>query len=118
MTKPSISPSEALAKLFTVIREQAAANPKFASEMLSAMGVQVVFQGPEAALSIDPVVEAGRLDHVAFRERFSTFSESDLKKMITNFGLGTADDIRKVTTRPKKIGFIELLWSGARSKLH
>lgn len=117
MTQNKISPSEALDRIFAVIREEAAGNPTFARRMLDAAGVHVVFQGQEAASSVDPVIAAARMDQIAFREMFSTFSEADVKKLLTSYGLATADDIKRVSTRPKKIGFIELMWTGARSKL-
>ncbi len=75
-----------------------------------------MFQGNDAAFAVDPVVAARRHDHAAFREMFSTFSEAELKKMITNWGLGTAEDLKKVSTKPKKIGYIELLWNGAKHR--
>jgi hypothetical protein len=112
----AVTPEEALDKLFTVIREEALANPKFANRLFNAVGIKVMFQGNDAALTADPVVAASRCDQATFREMFSTFSEADLKKMITNWGLGTAEDIRKVSTRPKKIGYVELLWAGAKQR--
>jgi hypothetical protein len=117
MTAPTLSPEKALDRLFAVIREEAVANPKFARRLLDAVGVTVTFQGPDAALAVDPVIAARRHEQAEFREMFSTFSEAELKKLITGFGLGTAEDIKKVSTKPKKIGYIELLWSGARRKI-
>lgn len=117
MTASPISPSEALDRLFTVVREEAATNPVFARRLLDAVGTPVLFQGPDAAPAVDPVIAAQRHDQAAFREMFSTFSEAELKKMLTNFGLATSEDIKGVKTRPKKIGFIELLWTGARSRV-
>ena len=116
MTAPTLSPDKALDRLFAVIREEAVANPKFARRLLDAVGVSVMFQGSDAAFAVDPVIAARRCDQAEFREMFSTFSEADLKKLIVNFGLGTAEDVKKITTKPKKIGYIELLWNGARRK--
>lgn len=116
MSDASVTPEEALDRLFTVIREEAVANPKFAKRLLDAVGMPVKFQGNDAALTADPVVAAKRNDHATFRVMFSTFSEADLKKMVTNWGLGTAEDVKKVSTKPKKIGYIELLWEGAKRR--
>ena len=116
MSEESLTPEEALNNLFTVIREEAIANPKFAKRLLDAIRIPVVFQGNDAALVVDPVVVAKRNDHAKFREMFSTFSEAELKKMVTNWGLGTTEDVKKVNTRPKKIGYIELLWEGAKQR--
>ena len=116
MSRAPITPNEALNQLFNVIREEAVANPRFAKRLLEAVGVPVLFQGSNAALTIDPVVAAKRHDHATFREMFSTFPEGDLKKMVTNFGLGTAEDVKRVSTKPKKTGYIELLWEGAKHR--
>jgi hypothetical protein len=112
-----IAPTEALDRIFTVIREEAAANPTFARRLLDAAGVPVLFQGPDASIAVDPVLVAARHDYPAFREMFLTFPEADLKKMITAFGLGTAEDVRRVSTKPKKLGFIDILWDGACRKV-
>lgn len=116
MSKTLVAPEEALEKLFTVIREEAVANPKFAKRLFDAVGISVLFQGTDAALTVDPVVAAKRHDHATFREMFSTFTEAELRKMVTNWGLGTAEDVKNVGTRPKKIGYIELLWEGAKRR--
>ena len=87
MSDASVTPEEALDRLFTVIRKEAVANPKFAKRLFDAVGTPVKFQGNDAALTADPVVAAKRNDHATFREMFSTFSEADLKKMVTNWGL-------------------------------
>ena len=116
-TPDKISPAEALERLFAVIREEATANPTFARRMLDALGATVAFTGPEATAAADPVLVAARHDYAAFREMFSTFSEADLKKMVTNHGLGTAEDVRRVTTKPKKLGYIDIMWEGARRRI-
>ena len=113
---PKLSPAEALERLFTVIREEALANPTFARRLLDAAGVNVAFTGPHAAAAADPVLIAAHNDFPAFREMFSTFAEGDLKKMVTNFGLGTAEDLKRIM-RPKKLAYIDLMWDGARRKL-
>lgn len=114
---PNRSPAEALERIFEVIREEAVANPTFARRLLDAAGVTVTFSGSEAASAADPVLVAARNEYAAFREMFSTFAEPELKKMVTSHGLGTAEDVRRVTTRPKKFGYIDLMWEGARHKL-
>lgn len=78
---------------------------------------EVLVAGPDAATAVDPVLIAARGDYAAFRETLSTFPEADLKKMITNLGLGTAEDVRRVTTKPKKMGYIDVMWDGSKRKL-
>lgn len=117
MSTPNrMSPTEALDRLFAVIREEASVNPTFARRMLDAVGISVAFNGPEAAAAADPVLVAARHDYAAFREMFSTFAEPDLKKMVTNHGLGTAEDVKRAA-KPKKFGYIDIMWEGARRKI-
>jgi len=111
------SPTEALERLFEVIRQEAAANPTFARRMLEAAGVTVTFTGPDAAAAADPVVAAARHDYAVFREIFQTFPEAELKKMLKGFALATDEQIKGVKTKPKKAGFVDLLWDGARRKV-
>ena len=112
-----LSPTQALEGIFEVIRQEAAANPTFARRMLDATGVSVAFTGLEAAAAVDPVLAAARNEYDQFREMFQTFPETDLEKMLKNFALATDEQIRGVKTRPKKLGFVDLLWDGSRRKL-
>jgi hypothetical protein len=114
--QPELNPSEALERLFAVIREEALANPRFARRMLDAAGLKVAFKGADATAAVDPVIVASQHDYSGFRSMFSTFSEAELKKMVTGFGLGTAEDVRQAA-KPKKFAFIDLMWDGARRKL-
>jgi len=111
-----LSATEALDRMFAVIREEASKNPVFARRLLDAAGVTVAFQGKEAIAALDPVVLAQRTDQIAFRESLMALPEADLKNMLTNFGLATKEEIKRVSTRPKKIGYVELIWQGARLK--
>lgn len=116
-TTPRVTPTEALDRIFSVIRDEASANPTFARRLLDAAGVSVAFTGDDAKAAADPVLIAAQTDYAGFREMLSTFSEANLKKMVTSFGLGTAEDLKKVTAKPKKVGYIDLMWDGARRKL-
>ena len=109
-----LSPAEALERIFRVIREEAVSNPTFARRLLDAAGVTVTFTGSDAVAAADPILVAARNKYDAFREVFLTFQESALKKMVTTYGLGTAEDVRRITTRPKKFGYIDLMWDGAQ----
>lgn len=114
--KSQSSPSEALERLFEVIRQEASANPTFARRMLDAVGAPVMFTGNDAAAAADPIVLAARTDYTAFREAFLTFTEAQLKKMLKGFGLATDEQVRNVTSRPRKDGYIDLLWNGAQRR--
>ncbi len=116
MTNP-ITPGEALERIFEVIREEAASNPKFAHRMLLAAGVTVVFSGSDAAKVADPIVAAARGDYASFRESFIGFSEKELKAIIKGFALATDEKIKGVKTKPKQGGLVDLMWEGANRKL-
>jgi hypothetical protein len=116
-TGDALDPKEALDRLFEVIRDEAISNPSFGRRMLSAMGCRVVFTGSDALSAADPVLAAATMDYPAFREMFTSFAEKDLKALLTNFALATAEDVKAVKTRPKKIGYIDLMWDGAQRKL-
>jgi hypothetical protein len=116
MTNP-ITASEALERIFEVIREEAASNPKFAHRMLDAAGVTVVFSGPDAAKVADPIVVAARGDYASFRESFLGFPEKDLKGLLKGFALATGEQIKGVKTKPKQSGLVDLMWEGAQRKL-
>ena len=116
MTK-SVSPSEALERIFEVIRDEAAANPTFARRMLDAVGVTVVFSGPEAAKVADPIIAAARSDYASFRESFLGFTEKDLKSLIKGFALATEEQVKGIKTKPKQSGLVDLMWEGANRKL-
>jgi len=112
-----LTPAEALDKLFGVIREEALSNPTFARRMLAAVGCQVVFNGGDAASSADPIMAASRSDFAAFHEMFMTFTEKDLKSLLTIFNLATVEDVKSVKGKAKKPAFVQLLWDGAHRKL-
>lgn len=118
MNEPAhIDPEEALERLFTVIREEASRNPAFARRMLDAVGCPVRFQGSDAATAADPILIAARNEFPDFRQMFDTFSESELKTLIKGFGLATDQQLKGIKTKPKKIGFIDLMWDGAKRKI-
>ena len=113
----SVSPGEALERIFEVIREEAAGNPTFARRLLDAAGVTVVCSGPDAAKVADPILTAARTDYASFRESFLGFAEKDLKALIKGFALATDEQIKGVKTKPKQSGLVDLMWEGARRKL-
>jgi len=115
--KDRVSPNEALERIFEVIRQEAAANPKFASRMLDATGVTVVFQGSEAGKIADPIAMAARGDEASFRESFLSLPEKDLKAILKSYLLATEEQVKAVKTKPKAVGFVDLLWNGAKARL-
>ncbi len=113
----SVSPGEALERIFEVIREEAVANPTFAKRLLDAAGVTVVFSGPDAAKVADPILAAARAEYTDFRESFIGFTEKDLKSLLKGFALATDEQIKSVKTKPKQSGLVDLMWEGAKRKL-
>lgn len=117
MTTPHRSPDEALTAVFEVIRQEAARSPAFARRLLDAAGVPVQFVGPEAVAVADPITAAARNEYPVFRETFLSFSEADLKKLLKGHALATDEQVKKITTKPKKDGMIDLLWDGAKRRI-
>ena len=113
----SVSPGEALERIFEVIREEAVANPTFAKRLLDAAGVTVVFSGPDAAKVADPILAAARAEYADFRESFIGFTEKDLKSLLKGFVLATDEQIKSVKTKPRQSGLVDLMWEGAKRKL-
>jgi len=113
----SVSPGEALERIFEIIREEAVANPTFAKRLLDAAGVTVVFSGPDAVKVADPILAAARADYASFRESFIGFTEKDLKNLLKGFALATDEQVKGVKTKPKQSGLVDLMWEGAKRKL-
>ena len=109
----SLTPDEALSRLFDLISEQASNDRRFARQLLEAMGVTVLFRGEEALDAIDPVlVVANGYDE--FRRTFSTFKLTQLKKIAKEYGLATTSDMKG-----KKLPqLIDIMWEGASNKRH
>lgn len=116
MNERTLSPNEALERLFEVIREEATVNSKFASRMLDAVGIAVMFTGPEAVAVADPFVVAAKRDYGGFRQSFLSFKEADLKKVLQTYSLATKEQLDAVK-KPKKDGYVDLLWEGAQRRL-
>jgi hypothetical protein len=109
----ALTPDEALARLFDLIREQAGNDRRFARQLLEAMGVTVIFRGEEALEAMDPVLVAAN-GYDEFRQTFASFKITQLKKIIKEFGLATASDMKG-----KKLPqLIDIMWEGASNKRH
>lgn len=117
MSKVTRTPDEALGMIFEVIRQEASRNPAFARRLLDAAGVPVQFIGPDSVAAADPVIAAARNEYDAFREMFLTFSEPELKKLLKAHALATDEQVRKIATKPKKDGMVDLLWDGAKRRI-
>lgn len=112
-----LSPTDALERIFEVIRQEAASNPSFARRVLDAADVTVVFTGTDAVSAVDPILVAAKGDYAAFRESFMTFTDRDLKALIKGFGLATDDQVKGVKSKPKASGLVDLMWDGATRML-
>ncbi len=108
-----IEPVEALDRFFSIIRERANSDPLFARQLSDAIGHTVVFRGEEAIQSIDPIMVA-RQGANEFRETFLSFSAKDLKKILKDFGLASAQDMKG---KNKPALLVDLMWERASIKL-
>lgn len=114
MNRQPIDAPAALDRFFAVVRQEARDNPKFASSLLDALGVEVVFRGEEARMAIDPLLVAIK-GQQQFRETFLSFSVADLKKIIKDFGLASQAELRGKSKVPQ---LVDLMWEGAQAKVH
>lgn len=114
MTKPQLDAAAALDRFFSVVRQKASDDPRFASALLDALGVDVIFRGAETAAAVDPVMVAMK-GQEEFRRTFLTYSAAQLKTIIKDFNLATTADM-KGKSKPAQI--VEVMWSGAQAKIH
>ena len=108
----ALEPVSALDGFFSVVREEAAANPTFARRLHDALGSTVLFQGGDATAAVDPVLMVGQ-GVEAFRESFLTFKPAELKKIMKDFGLAVPADFKGKTKTPQ---LVELMWERASLK--
>jgi hypothetical protein len=106
--------AEALDRFFAVVRDEASSNSRFAARLVQAIGNTVVFRGSDAKHAVDPV-QVAMQGQEEFRRTFLSFSPAELKAMAKEFNLATTDDLRGKTKTPQ---IVEVMWDGARSKLH
>lgn len=110
------TPLGALDSFFAVIRARADRDPDFARDLVRALGIPVEFRVEEAEAATlmpyaDPVIIAGKgIDE--FRRVFQKFKDADIKKIIRNHNLASADDL----VGRKGAALRELLWEAASEK--
>ncbi len=112
--KEQVTAVEALEKFFTIVRDEAAANPKFARRLTEALGIEVSFIGEEAAYAVDPILIANQ-GADKFRKTFLTFKAKDLKKIMKDFALATSQDFKGRTKPPQ---LVELMWERTQNRLY
>jgi hypothetical protein len=113
MADKEIDARQALDRFFSVVREEATSNSRFAARLLDAVGFDVVFRGSEARYAVDPVQIAMK-GQEAFRQTFLSFSPAELKAMVKEFNLATQADMKGKTRAPQ---IVEIMWEGASAKI-
>lgn len=108
-----LDPATALDRFFSIVREEALANPRFAARLSEAVGYNVLFRGSENLPAIDPVRVALK-GQDEFRQTFLSFKAAELKKLIKDFNLATASDLAG-KTKPTQL--VEVMWLGASAKI-
>ena len=114
-----IDPAEALDKFFTVVREEALANPLFGRRLAEAVGFEVIYQGETALQVMDPVSVAMR-GREKFFAIFSTFSEKDIRKIGEAKGLLEKPAKKAKGSKEPKVEhsqLVALLWDRAKERL-
>lgn len=109
---------EALERMLDVIREEAIANPAFAARILRAAGIEVTDAQERGDTALDPILLAVPDDPEAFKQTFAAIPEKELKILLKSYGLATEVQIKTVKGPGKQAQLIDLMWQGARRKLH
>lgn len=107
-----IDPGKALERFFDIVREEASHNPRLAARLTEALGYTVIFRGTEAKNAVDPI-QVALAGEEEFRRTFLTFSDKDLKAIITSFNLATKADLAK----RKGPQLVDLMWAGAKAQI-
>jgi hypothetical protein len=110
-TNRTIDPAEALTKLFAIVRHEALGNPKFARDLLDAVGYTVEFRGDDALAAVDPVLVAKR-GYEEFRRTFVSMKAKDLKKIGKDFSLMESHETARMTVAQ----LVDLLWERASER--
>ena len=105
---------DALDRFFTIVRDEAAANPRFARRLTEALGMEVMFRGEDAVDAVDPILMADRGSE-NFRKTFLTYKAKDLKKIMKDFALATPQDFKGKTKPPQ---LVDLMWERAQNRLY
>ncbi len=124
-TKRKIDATEALDKLFQIVRQEALGNPTFARRLLEAVGYTVEFRGEEALVAVDPVLVAMR-GREEFRRTFVSMPLAGVKVIGQAFNLVESHEFDKEVVgkngkkkkQKKSVGEIEeLLWERSSERM-
>jgi hypothetical protein len=108
-----IPPGEALDRLFQIVREEAAENPRFERRLIEAIGYTVIYRGDDAKIAVDPVLVADK-GPIEFRSTFASMTVADIKRIGRDANLLVAGDRVAPNT---SAAWTDLLWKRAREKI-
>ncbi len=107
-----MSPDEALARVFDILLQEIADNPRLKRRLLDALGVEVTFEGDGAAPAVDPILLAAR-GEADFRHALEALKSPSLKKLARDFALAEPAELSACD----KTGLIDLMWTRASRRL-
>ncbi len=110
--RQGLSASEYLDRAFDVIRDEARANPAFASRLVKALGGEVMFPRAQKKHILNPLSVAAVETEAAMRALFSDLSATELKALLRQYNLASAVDIRGLDGK----ALLDLLVRRARDK--
>jgi hypothetical protein len=96
---------------FGVIRRKAADDPKFAHDLVEALGANVLFEGEDIVGVVDPVVLVGKRDAERFRAIFADRSVAQLKAIMKANNLAETSEM----TGLRKPALLDLLYNSAKA---
>ncbi len=107
-----VDPAKALDTFFSIIRQEALANPAFGRRLIEAVGYTVTYRGEEALAATDPVLVA-MSGAEEFRRTFLSMRAAEIKKLGEASGL-----FAKKETLPRgSAELVDILWSRASERL-
>lgn len=96
---------------YSVIRRKAADDPKFAYDLVEALGANVLFEGEDVVGVVDPVVLVAKRDEERFKAIFADRTVAQLKSIMRASNLAEASEM----TGLRKPALLSLLYESAKA---
>lgn len=108
-----LDPVDYLDRFFDELRQEVRSNPQFASRLVKALGGEVVFEDARKGDVANPFSLAADAPKSRFYAVFASMKPSELKRMLKDYNLATAVDMRG--KRPAEL--LDMLYERASAKV-
>jgi hypothetical protein len=102
---------EYLDDFYSVIRRKAADDPKFAHDLVDALGANVTFEGEDIVGIVDPVALVEKRDSERFKAIFAERQVKQIKAILTSNNLAEPSEM----AGKKKPELLDLLYDSAKA---